>query len=134
MNLRKALGDLHLIVELFALSNLAFLALDIYVAHSMNAFRHAAEWIPFVFSLVASVALVVGLLLPATGHPQSRPGAAPADSGSRATIDTVIILRQDLFSDEDEAGNAFFRFFNNLHATTRPFVIERELLLGGRNG
>ncbi len=76
------------------------------------------------------MALVVGLLLPATGHPQSRPGAAPADSGSRATIDTVIILRQDLFSDEDEAGNAFFRFFNNLHTTTRPFVIERELLLG----
>ena len=38
MNLRKELGDLRLIVELFALAHLEFLALDIYVAHSMNAF------------------------------------------------------------------------------------------------
>ena len=63
MKLGRVCGDLRLIVELFALANLAFLALDIYVAHSMNAFRHAAEWIPFVFSLAASVALFVGLAL-----------------------------------------------------------------------
>ncbi len=63
MKLGRVCGDLRLIVELFALANLAFLALDIYVAHSMNAFRHAAEWIPFVFSLAASVALFMGLAL-----------------------------------------------------------------------
>ncbi len=62
MKLTRALRDLRLIVELFALTNLAFLALDVYVAHSMNAFRHAAEWIPFAFSLAASVALVAGLV------------------------------------------------------------------------
>ena len=53
----------RLIVELFALANLGFLALDIYVAHSMNAFRHPAEWIPFGFSIAASFALVLGLVL-----------------------------------------------------------------------
>ena len=63
MKLRKGLGDLRLIVELFVLANLAFLTLDVYVAHSINAFRHAAEWIPIAFSLVASVALLVGLVL-----------------------------------------------------------------------
>ena len=70
MKVVRGFGDLRLIVELFALTNLAFLALDIYVAHSMNDFRHAAEWIPFVFSLVASVALLVGLLprRPRAGH------------------------------------------------------------------
>ncbi len=39
MKLSRGLGDLRLIVELFALSNLAFLALDIYVAHSMTTAR-----------------------------------------------------------------------------------------------
>ena len=70
MKLIRALRNLRLIVELFALTNLAFLALDIYVAHSMNAFRHAAEWIPFAFSLAAPVALVAGLVArrPRVGH------------------------------------------------------------------
>ncbi|MCH7666701.1 MAG: hypothetical protein IH936_12320 [Acidobacteria bacterium] len=45
-------------VELFAVANLAFLAVDIYVAHSFNGFRHPAEWIPFIFSLVAPLVLV----------------------------------------------------------------------------
>ncbi len=62
MNLSRLITDQRLVVELFALANLAFLAVDIYVAHSMNAFEHAAEWIPFGFSLVASAALVVSLL------------------------------------------------------------------------
>ncbi len=51
----------RLIVELFALINLAFLALDIYIAHSMNAFRHWAEWIPFYFSFGAPVLLLIGI-------------------------------------------------------------------------
>ncbi len=39
-------------VEAFALGNLAFLAIDIYIAHSYNEFRNAAEWVPIVFSAV----------------------------------------------------------------------------------
>ena len=50
------------IVELFATSNLAFLAADVYLAHSINAFRSKAEWIPVVFSLAAPIALLAGII------------------------------------------------------------------------
>jgi hypothetical protein len=54
--------DHRLLLELFALVNFAFLAPDIYIAHSMNSFRHSAEWIPFYFSLAAPVVLLVALV------------------------------------------------------------------------
>ena len=34
---------------------------DIYVAHSVNAFAHAAEWVPFWFSAGAAFVLGIGL-------------------------------------------------------------------------
>jgi hypothetical protein len=49
-------------LEVFVLVNLAFLAPDIYLAHSTNSFRHPAEYIPFAFSLIAPPLLLVGLL------------------------------------------------------------------------
>jgi hypothetical protein len=49
-------------LELFALVNLAFLVPDIYLAHSTNSFRHAAEYVPLYFSLAAPGILLVGLL------------------------------------------------------------------------
>ncbi len=49
------------IVELFVAGNLAFLAVDIWFAHSMNAFAHWAEWIPFGFSIVAPLLLLPGV-------------------------------------------------------------------------
>jgi hypothetical protein len=48
-------------LELFVLVNLAFLAPDIYLAHSENLFRDRAECIPLVFSLVAPFMLLPGL-------------------------------------------------------------------------
>ena len=50
------------LVEVFAVGNLAFLALDIYLAHSVNDFADQAEWIPIFFSLVAPLLLVTGLV------------------------------------------------------------------------
>jgi len=50
----KRLGPREL-VEIFAVFNLSFLALDILLAHSYNRFRHWAEWIPFVFSCAVPV-------------------------------------------------------------------------------
>ncbi|MCI0459913.1 MAG: hypothetical protein L0Z62_23425 [Gemmataceae bacterium] len=50
-------------LDLFALANLAFLAPDLYLAHSVNSFRHRAEWIPFYFSLGAPVLLLIGILV-----------------------------------------------------------------------
>lgn len=62
---REALLDRPFLVELFIAVNLSFLALDIYVAHSVNMFRHPAEWIPFGFTLLAAVALLANLALSA---------------------------------------------------------------------
>src|SRR5262249_47377003 len=65
-------------VELFILSNVAFLAVDIYVAHSVNAFAHPAEWAPIAFSLAAPpvllLAMALGGLVPATRAEADRRG------------------------------------------------------------
>lgn len=49
--------------ELFAVSNLGFLAVDIALAHSVNAFEHPAEWVPVVFSIVVSPLLLLAMLV-----------------------------------------------------------------------
>ncbi len=58
----RGLRDHRLWLEAFVLVNLAFLAPDIYVAHSTNLFQHAAEYIPFFFSLAAPLILLAALL------------------------------------------------------------------------
>lgn len=52
----------RVLIEVFVIVNLAFLALDIFIAHSVNSFRHPAEWVPFYFSLSAPILLLVELL------------------------------------------------------------------------
>lgn len=52
---------LEFLVELFVIANLAFLAGDIFLAHSVNRFRAWPEWIPVAFSGLAAAALAVGL-------------------------------------------------------------------------
>lgn len=49
------------LLEAFVCANLAFLTIDVYVAHSYNRFGHWAEWIPLLFAIVGSIALVVNL-------------------------------------------------------------------------
>lgn len=49
--------DLPLWVELFVTANLAILAADIYLAHSVNHFQKAAEYIPLYFSIGSPVVL-----------------------------------------------------------------------------
>lgn len=56
-------------VEAFAVVNIGFLTFDIYLAHSVNAFRSRAEYIPFFFSLVAPLFLLAALAL-RTHHPR----------------------------------------------------------------
>ena len=51
------------VLETFVLSNYAFLILDVYLAHSVNRFRHGGEWIPFGFSIVAVLVLAPTLVL-----------------------------------------------------------------------
>lgn len=54
-------ADHGLWLEAFVLVNLAFLAPDIYLAHSTNLFHRWSEYIPLYFSLVAPVVLVAAL-------------------------------------------------------------------------
>ena len=51
------------ILELFVMLNLAFLVPDVLIAHSVNAFAHWAEWIPLLFSIIASVLLLLALFV-----------------------------------------------------------------------
>src|ERR1700682_669693 len=55
-------ADERVLLEVFVLVNLAFLSLDIYLAHSVNEFRRAAEYLPLYFSLAAPLVLLLGLL------------------------------------------------------------------------
>ena len=55
-------ADPRVLLEVFVLVNLAFLSLDIYLAHSINEFRRPAEYIPLYFSLAAPAVLLLGLL------------------------------------------------------------------------
>lgn len=49
------------LAEVFAALNLAFLTLDIYVAHSVNEFAHWAQWLPLGFTILAATALLANL-------------------------------------------------------------------------
>ncbi len=59
-------------LECFAIGNLAFLAVDIYLAHAYNDFALKSEWIPFVFSILGSIALLPQLLRSFRGGSFSR--------------------------------------------------------------
>ena len=52
-----------LLLEAFALVNLGFLTVDIYLAHSFNEFRKWPEYVPLYFSAVAPLILAIGLAL-----------------------------------------------------------------------
>jgi hypothetical protein len=56
------------VLEYFVLFNVSFLAIDIYVAHSINDFAHWAEWIPFYFSVAAPFVLLAGWRGKIAGH------------------------------------------------------------------
>ena len=50
-------------VEVFAIVNLGFLTLDIYIAHSANEFRNKAEYVPLIFSAVTPLLLMFALAM-----------------------------------------------------------------------
>ena len=61
------------LVELFIVANLAFLAVDIAIAHAVNDFAHRAEWVPVAFSLAAAPVLLLAMAMG---------GIKPAPAGS----------------------------------------------------
>jgi hypothetical protein len=60
--------DPQLWVELFVTANLAILAADIYIAHSVNHFQKAAEYIPLYFSIATPAVLAVIIALRWVAH------------------------------------------------------------------
>jgi hypothetical protein len=60
--------DPQLWIELFVTVNLAVLAADIYIAHSMNHFQKSAEYIPLYFSIAAPAVLAAVIVLRWMGH------------------------------------------------------------------
>ncbi len=60
------------LAEVFAALNLAFLTLDIYVAHSVNEFAHWAQWLPLGFTILAAVALLANLAVSAPVRARAR--------------------------------------------------------------
>ena len=50
-----------LTLEIFVTANIAFLALDVFIAHSVNNFAHWGEWVPFLSAIVASLSLLFAL-------------------------------------------------------------------------
>jgi len=63
-------------VHVFVAMNIAFLGLDIVVAHMMNGFAERIEWAPVVFSAVATPLLV--------------PGAVGSERPVFATVDKLV--------------------------------------------
>ena len=60
--------DPQLWIELFVTVNLAILAADIYIAHSVNHFQKAAEYIPLYFSIGGPAVLSVMIALRWSGR------------------------------------------------------------------
>jgi hypothetical protein len=65
------------LLEIFMVGNVAFLALDIYIAHAVNDFRHPGEWIPIYFSIIAAPLYAMSLVFSGLdpGPNQPRTGA-----------------------------------------------------------
>jgi hypothetical protein len=70
--LRTQLRLPQLWIELFVLVNVSFLVFDIYLAHSTNHFERRTEYIPLIFSMVAPILLVAGLVGWASNGADSR--------------------------------------------------------------
>lgn len=87
-------------LELFVVFNLAFLALDIYLAHASNRFAMVEEWIPVGFSLVTPLVLLGGLLPGRFGGPVWRIG------GILVGILAVVLGYAGVFY---HLGSAFFQ-------------------------
>ncbi len=59
-------------------------------------------------------------------------GQEPPDAGAdtlTAVVDSIAIVTENVFTEEEAARTGIFRFANKLRFTTRDWVIERELLL-----
>jgi hypothetical protein len=71
--------------------------------------------------LSLGLALSLGALLGTAREVRAQEGVPPA------TIDTIIIERDNVINEEEAASSGIFRFMNKIHITTREFVIRDYL-------
>lgn len=79
-----------LLLEVFVTVNLAFLVADIYVAHSVNAFRERAEWIPFWFAAGAALLVAGNLAAAWWGLRKGEDGGRAIHRGPGRTLGIVL--------------------------------------------
>jgi hypothetical protein len=72
--------------ELFAVGNVAFLGVDIAMAHAVNAFAEPPEWAPIAFSIAGTLALLAAIVL---AGPLPPPADAP---GARERLARMLGL------------------------------------------
>lgn len=61
-NLRNSDGAATRLLDIFIILNLAFLALDVYIAPAVGGFTRTVEWLPIYFSLIAFCVLACVLI------------------------------------------------------------------------
>jgi hypothetical protein len=71
---REVLADPLALAELFLVANISFLAVDVAIAHSVNAFVYPAEWAPVIFSLAGAATLLAAVVLAGSVCPPLGPG------------------------------------------------------------
>jgi hypothetical protein len=72
---RELIADPLALAELFLVANISFLAVDVAIAHSVNAFANPAEWAPVAYSLVAAATLLLAAVLAGSIRPPLPPRA-----------------------------------------------------------
>lgn len=77
-------------LEWFLVANIAFLAVDIALAHAANGYEHRAEWIPIFFSVAATLLLLVDLAL--GGSRPALPGSGAFRQGRKRFARLVGLL------------------------------------------
>ena len=54
-------GSIATLLDIFIVANLAFLAMDVFIAHAANEFAHRSEWLPCVFAALGALLLALTL-------------------------------------------------------------------------
>ncbi len=94
--------DRSLLVELFVCSNLAFLALDVAIAHAVNRFRDPAEWIPVGFAAARRpLALLPGIVALVARRRAARRARERSSAGApswSASPGLIFHLRSQFFA------------------------------------